>query len=93
MKKNTKAENAINRRESIALLATGLFSLHDLNNFNYNAVSTTEKSLAKMNSAIKNNGVAMKNYRCNRRHGTASDPRSGNANSQSCATSVTTDPK
>jgi len=42
------------------LLATGLFSLHDLNNFNYNAVSTTEKSFAKMNSAIKNNGVAMK---------------------------------
>jgi len=60
MKKNTKAENAISRRESIALLATGLFSLHDLNNFNYNAVSTTEKSFAKMNSAIKNNGVAMK---------------------------------
>ena len=43
MKKDTKAENAISRRESIALLATGLFSLHDLNNFNYNAVSTTEK--------------------------------------------------
>ena len=60
MKKNTKAKNAINRRESIALLATGLFSLHDLNNFNYNAVSTTEKSLAKMNSTVKNNGVSMK---------------------------------
>jgi len=60
MKKNTKAENPISRRESIGLLATGLFSLHDLNNFNYNAVSTTEKSLAKMNNAKKNNGVAMK---------------------------------
>jgi len=54
-----KKDNAISRRESIALLASGLFSLHDLNNFNYNSISTTEKSLRKMNRAI-NNGTAMK---------------------------------
>ena len=55
-----KKDNAISRRESIALLASGLFSLHDLNNFNYNSISTTEKSLKKMNRATKNNGTAMK---------------------------------
>ena len=36
-----------------------LFSLHDLNNFNHNIISSG-KSLKKMNSAIKNNGTAMK---------------------------------
>jgi len=54
-----KKDNAISRRESIALLASGLVSLHDLNNFNYNSISTTEKSLRKMNRATKN-GTAMK---------------------------------
>ncbi len=48
-----KKDNAISRRESIALLASGLVSLHDLNNFNYNSISTTEKSLKKMNRAYK----------------------------------------
>ena len=55
MKKN----NTISRRESIALLATGLFSLHDLNNFNYNTISTNRKSLKKM-KRVTNNGAAMK---------------------------------
>lgn len=56
MKKN----NAISRRESIALLASGLFSLHDLSNFNYNTISTNIESLKKMKSEIKNNGAPMK---------------------------------
>ena len=60
MKKSTTTENAISRRETIALLASGLFSLHDLNNFNYNTISTAGKSLTKVKSGIKNEGVAMK---------------------------------
>ena len=40
-----KENNTISRRNSIALLASGLFSLHDLNNFNFNTISTPEKSL------------------------------------------------
>lgn len=57
---NMKKNNTINRRESIALLATGLFSLHDLNNFNYNTISTNRKSLKKMKHVTKNGGAAMK---------------------------------
>jgi len=53
-------KNAISRRETIALLASGLFSLHDLNNFNYNTISTTRKSLKEMKNAIENNEGAMK---------------------------------
>ena len=53
-------KNAISRRETIALLASGLFSLHDLNNFNYNTISTTRKSLREMKNAIENNEGAMK---------------------------------
>jgi len=56
MKKN----NTINRRETIALIASGLFGLHDLNNFNYNTISTNRKSSIKMKSAINHNGTAMK---------------------------------
>jgi aspartate racemase len=55
-----KANNKISRRESIALLASGLFSLHDLHNFNYNTISTTLQSSKKMRSAINNNEVPMK---------------------------------
>lgn len=54
MKKNTTTGNTINRRETIALLASGLFSLHDLNNFNYNAISS--RSLKKPKSTVKSNG-------------------------------------
>jgi len=42
MKKKTTAENTITRRETIALLASGFFSLHDLNNFNYNTFQQKE---------------------------------------------------
>src|SRR4030095_11095272 len=56
MKKN----NTINRRETIALIASGLFGLHDLNNFNYNTISTNRKSSIKMKSAINHNVTAMK---------------------------------
>ncbi|HEV8506727.1 MAG TPA: amino acid racemase [Chitinophagaceae bacterium] len=55
-----KKDNTINRRETIALLASGLFSLHDLNNFNYNTISTNRKSSKKMKSASNNSGAAMK---------------------------------
>jgi len=51
-----KKENGISRRESIALLASGLFSLHDLSNFNYNSLSSGKTSLEKM----KNSDTAMK---------------------------------
>lgn len=51
--------NRISRRESIALLASGLFSLHDLHNFNYNTISTTLQSSKKM-SAMENNEIPMK---------------------------------
>ena len=54
MKKNTTTGNTINRRETIALLASGLFSLHGLNNFNYNAISS--RSLKKPKSTVKSNG-------------------------------------
>jgi aspartate racemase len=60
MKKNTTAENAISRRESIALLASCLLSLHDLNNFNYNTISTSRKSLKKMKSVIMNSASLVK---------------------------------
>ena len=56
MKKN----NTINRRKTIALLASGLFSLHDLNNFNYNTISATGKSLKKIKNITKNSGPLMK---------------------------------
>lgn len=56
MKKN----NTISRRDSIALLASGLFSLHDLDNFNFNTISTTEKSLTGMKNIVSSNGGAMK---------------------------------
>jgi len=56
MKNNSK----INRRESIALLASGLFSLPDLNNFNYNTISKNRKSLKKMKHVTKNNGAVLK---------------------------------
>jgi len=56
MKKNNK----IYRRESIALFASGLFSLHDLNNFNYNTISKNRKSLKKMKHVTKNNGAVIK---------------------------------
>jgi aspartate racemase len=59
MKKNTMKKNAISRRETIALLASGLFSLHDLNNFNYNTI-LSGKPLKKMKSVIRNNGTVMK---------------------------------
>ena len=48
-------KNAISRRETIALLASGLFTLPDLNNFNYNTI-LSGKPLKKMKSVIKNNG-------------------------------------
>jgi aspartate racemase len=59
MKKNTMKKNAISRRETIALLASGLFSMHDLNNFNYNTL-LSGKPLKKMKSVIRNNGTVMK---------------------------------
>ena len=59
MKKNTMKKNEISRRESIALLASGLFGLHDLNNFNYNTLSPG-KPLKKMKRVIRNNGAVMK---------------------------------
>ena len=59
MKKNTMKKNAISRRETIALLASGLFSLHDLNNFNYNTI-LPGKPLKKMKSITRNNGAVMK---------------------------------
>ena len=55
-----KNNNKINRRESIALLASGLFSLPDLNNFNYNTISKNRKSLKKMKHVTKNNGAVLK---------------------------------
>jgi len=55
-----KKSNTISRRESIALLASGLFGLHDLNNFNYNTISTTGKSSKKMKDITRNNGTALK---------------------------------
>jgi aspartate racemase len=60
MKKKTSTENTVSRRETIALLASGLFSLHDLNNFNYNTISTTEKSLIEMKNVVKNGEATMK---------------------------------
>ncbi len=59
MKKNTMKKNAISRRETIALLASGLFSMHDLNNFNYNTL-LSGKPLKKMKTVIRNNGTVMK---------------------------------
>jgi len=59
MKKNTMKKNEISRRERIALLASGLFGLHDLNNFNYNTL-LPGKPLKKMKRVIRNNGAVMK---------------------------------
>jgi len=56
MKKN----DTISRRDTIALLASGLFSLQDLNSFNYNTISTNKSSLKKMKNITKNNGAVMK---------------------------------
>jgi hypothetical protein len=75
MKKNTMKKNAISRRETIALLASGLFSLHDLNNFNYNTL-LSGKPLKKMKSVIRNNGACDENDRHHWRHGAAGYGRS-----------------
>ena len=55
-----KKINTINRRETTALLDSGLFSLHDLNNFNYSPGLTKGKSLKKINGATNGYGTAMK---------------------------------
>lgn len=52
-----KKDNTISRRKTIAFIASGLFGLHDLNNFNYNTISTTRKSLNKIKTITKNGPV------------------------------------
>ena len=56
MKKN----NSISRRESLTLLATGLVSLHDLSNFNYNTIAKDKRSTEEMKRIARNNEQVMK---------------------------------